>query len=90
VRRQALPKLSSQPNRVVWPWTARERACSARDLDEAERLELRAAADSAQAESANQTANDYMLAVVLFASSLFGEALYRLSGRTRSRIAQGS
>ena len=38
---------------------------------EAERLESTAAADSDRAKSANQNADNYMLAVVLFASSLF-------------------
>src|SRR5262249_52458266 len=38
---------------------------------EADRLERRAAADSEHAKEANQRADDYMLAVVLFASSLF-------------------
>jgi hypothetical protein len=37
----------------------------------ADGLEVKAAADSNRAKSANQTADDYMLAVVLFASSLF-------------------
>ena len=38
---------------------------------ETERLESTAAADSDRAKSANQNADNYMLAVVLFASSLF-------------------
>jgi len=38
---------------------------------EAERLESTAAADSDRAKAANQNADNYMLAVVLFASSLF-------------------
>jgi hypothetical protein len=38
---------------------------------EAERLEATAAADSEQSKEANQRADNYMLAVVLFASSLF-------------------
>jgi hypothetical protein len=38
---------------------------------EAERLEATAAADSERAKDANQRADNYMLAVVLFASSLF-------------------
>ena len=38
---------------------------------EAERLESTAVADSDGAKSANQNADNYMLAVVLFASSLF-------------------
>lgn len=37
----------------------------------AERLERRAAGASEQAKAANQRADNYMLAVVLFASSLF-------------------
>jgi hypothetical protein len=37
----------------------------------AQHLELRAAADSAHAKDANERADNYMLAVVLFASSLF-------------------
>jgi hypothetical protein len=39
--------------------------------DEADRLESAAAADSQHAKDANQRADDYMLAVVLFASALF-------------------
>jgi hypothetical protein len=38
---------------------------------QAQRLELQAAADSAHAKDANERADTYMLAVVLFASSLF-------------------
>jgi hypothetical protein len=38
---------------------------------EAERLELRAAADSNRAKDSNQRADNYMLGVVLFASALF-------------------
>src|SRR5205809_2751660 len=38
---------------------------------EADRLESTAAAESQHAKDANQRADDYMLAVVLFASSLF-------------------
>jgi hypothetical protein len=38
---------------------------------QADRLELQAAADSAGAKDANERADNYMLAVVLFASSLF-------------------
>jgi hypothetical protein len=38
---------------------------------QAQRLELKAAADSAHAKDANERADNYMLAVVLFASSLF-------------------
>jgi len=38
---------------------------------QADRLELKAAADSARAKDANERADNYMLAVVLFASSLF-------------------
>lgn len=38
---------------------------------QAQRLELQAAADSAHAKDANERADNYMLAVVLFASALF-------------------
>jgi hypothetical protein len=38
---------------------------------EADRLETAAAADSEQAKNANERADNYMLALVLFASALF-------------------
>jgi hypothetical protein len=49
-------------------------------------LEVKAAANSNRAKSANQTANDYMLAVVLFASSLFFAGL---SVKLEGTLARG-
>ena len=57
---RAAPKTPFEPNRY--------RLAADR---QAQRLELKAAADSAHAKDANERADNYMLAVVLFASSLF-------------------
>jgi hypothetical protein len=51
---------------------------------EAERLEATAAGDSERAKDANQRADNYMLALVLFASSLFFAGL---STKLQSRLA---
>ena len=55
---------------------------------EAERLEVAAAADSQQAKAANERADNYMLAVVLFASALFfaGISTRLKTERTRTAI----
>lgn len=52
---------------------------------EAEELDLRAAADSERAKAANERANNYMLAVVLFASSVFFAGM---SAKLRTRNAR--
>jgi hypothetical protein len=54
---------------------------------EAERLEARAAAASKGAAEANQRADNYMLAVVLFASSLFFAGISIKLGSVRVRAA---
>jgi hypothetical protein len=54
---------------------------------EAERLEARAAAASKVAAEANQRADNYMLAVVLFASSLFFAGISIKLGSVRVRAA---
>ena len=54
---------------------------------EAERLEARAAAASKGAGEANQRADNYMLAVVLFASSLFFAGISTKLGSVRARAA---
>jgi hypothetical protein len=54
---------------------------------EAERLEARAAAASKVAGEANQRADNYMLAVVLFASSLFFAGISTKLGSVRARTA---
>ena len=54
---------------------------------QAERLEATAAADSEQAKEANQRADNYMLAVVLFASSLFFAGLSTKLQTLRARSA---
>jgi hypothetical protein len=59
----------ANPQAPPTPFAIREYKLKA-SMD-ADRLEIKAAADSEQAKSANQTADDYMLAVVLFASALF-------------------
>lgn len=55
--------------------------------DEAERLEASAAAASDRAKEANQRADNYMLAVVLFASSLFFAGISTKLQTPRSRTA---
>jgi hypothetical protein len=55
--------------------------------DEAERLEATAAAASEQAKEANQRADNYMLAVVLFASSLFFAGISTKLQTPRARTA---
>jgi hypothetical protein len=54
---------------------------------ESERLEATAAADSKRAAEANQRADNYMLAVVLFASSLFFAGISTKLGSFRTRAA---
>ena len=54
---------------------------------EAERLESTAAADSDRAKAANQNADNYMLAVVLFASSLFFAGISVKLHSVRARAA---
>ena len=54
---------------------------------ESERLEATAAADSKRAAEANQRADNYMLAVVLFASSLFFAGISTKLGSVRTRAA---
>jgi hypothetical protein len=51
----------------------------------ADRLDALAAADSERAKSANQRADNYMLAVVLFASALFFAGI---SGKVQTRGAR--
>ena len=56
----------------------------------ADRLEVAAAADSNQAKDANQRANNYMLAVVLLATSLFFAGLStKLEGEAAQRVILG-
>jgi hypothetical protein len=55
--------------------------------DEAERLDVSAGADSERAKDANQRADNYMLAVVLFASSLFFAGISTRLRVTSARIA---
>jgi hypothetical protein len=59
-----------------------------RASEQANRLEVEAAAFSNRAKDANQRADNYMLAVVLFASSLFfaGISLKLQTPRTRVTI----
>jgi hypothetical protein len=54
---------------------------------EADRLDALAAKDSEQAKSANQRADNYMLAVVLFASALFFAGI---SGKVQTRGARAA
>jgi hypothetical protein len=54
---------------------------------EADRLERKAAADSERAKEANQRADNYMLAVVLFASSLFFAGISTKLESVRARVA---
>ena len=54
---------------------------------EADRLEAAAAADSEHAKDANQRADNYMLAVVLFASSLFFAGISMKLESLRARVA---
>jgi hypothetical protein len=54
---------------------------------EADRLESKAAVDSQRAKDANQHADDYMLAVVLFASSLFVAGMSVKLQASSSRVA---
>ena len=54
---------------------------------ESERLEATAAADSKGAAEANQRADNYMLAVVIFASSLFFAGISTKLGSVRTRAA---
>jgi hypothetical protein len=57
---------------------------------QANRLEVEAAADSDQSKDANQRANNYMLAVVLLATSLFFAGLStKLEGVTAQRVILG-
>jgi hypothetical protein len=66
------------------------RAYKLRASTEADRLDVEAAVDSEHAKSANQTANNYMLAVVLFASSLFFAGIsVRLQGAVTRRVLLG-
>jgi hypothetical protein len=53
--------------------------------EEADRLDLKAGADSERAKEANERANNYMLAVVLFASSVFFAGM---SAKLRTRNAR--
>jgi hypothetical protein len=53
--------------------------------DEADNLDVSAAADSDRAKAANERANNYMLAVVLFASSVFFAGM---SAKLRTRNAR--
>jgi hypothetical protein len=56
----------------------------------ANRLEVDAAADTDQSKDANQRANNYMLAVVLLATSLFFAGLStKLEGETAQRVILG-
>lgn len=55
--------------------------------DEADRMELKAAAASQSAKDANQRADDYMLAVVLFASALFFAGISTKLQSLRARVA---
>ena len=55
--------------------------------DEADRMELKAAAASQSAKNANQRADDYMLAVVLFASALFFAGISTKLRSLRARVA---
>jgi hypothetical protein len=55
--------------------------------DDADRLELKAAAASQSAKDANQRADDYMLAVVLFASALFFAGISIKLRSVRARVA---
>ena len=55
--------------------------------EQANRLEVEAAAFSNKAKDANQRADNYMLAVVLFASSLFFAGISIKLGSLRTRIA---
>ena len=52
---------------------------------EADRLEATAAAASERAKEANQRADNYMLAVVLFATSLFFAGISSKLGTVRAR-----
>jgi hypothetical protein len=54
---------------------------------EADRLERTAAANSDRAKEANQRADNYMLAVVLFASSLFFAGISTKIDTLRARAA---
>jgi hypothetical protein len=54
---------------------------------EADRLERKAAADSEGARKANERADNYMLGVVLFASSLFFAGISTKLGTVRARAA---
>jgi hypothetical protein len=54
---------------------------------EADRLDVSAAADSEQAKAANERANNYMLAVVLFASSVFFAGISMKLATRNARIA---
>ena len=56
-------------------------------MDEADRLEVKAASISSQAKDANKRANDYMFAVVLFASSLFFAGISLKLPTTRAQAA---
>jgi hypothetical protein len=54
---------------------------------EADRLDVSAAADSEKAKAANEHADNYMLAVVLFSSSLFFAGISTRIASTRPRVA---
>jgi hypothetical protein len=57
---------------------------------EADRLDIAAAADSEKAKAANERADNYMLAVVLFASSLFFAGIStKVAGRTPRLVLVG-
>ena len=57
---------------------------------EADRLDVAAAADSEKAKAANERADNYMLAVVLFASSLFFAGIStKVAGRTPRLVLLG-
>jgi hypothetical protein len=54
---------------------------------EADRLEAKAAAASQKSKAANQTGDNYMLAVVLFATSIFFAGISTKLGTSGARVA---
>jgi hypothetical protein len=75
----------ANPNAPETPFATPEYRLAA--SAEAERLEARAAAASKGAAKANQRAENYMLAVVLFASALFFAGISTKLGSVRARAA---
>jgi hypothetical protein len=73
----------TNPNAPSTPFTVS--AYRLASSEEADRLEARAAGDSERAKAANERANNYMLAVVLFASSVFFAGI---SAKLRTRNAR--